>query len=133
MRTVFGSFAGAPGVADPVVLAGGVVGVEFGADVVGGTVIVFDPLEVVVVLCSVVTVTEVGVVTTFVEAVLVVLVGAGAGAVASLTLVLMLLFILVIPLGIAESNDETSAVGTVIVCPATSNNETGTPLTVPNG
>jgi hypothetical protein len=60
-------------------------------------------------------------------------VGAGVGAVASLTLVLMLLFTSDIPLGIAESNDATSEEGIVIACPATSSNETGTPLTVPNG
>ena len=45
-------------------LAGGVVPVVFGADVVGGAVTVLDPLIVVVVLSSVVTVTEFGVVTT---------------------------------------------------------------------
>jgi hypothetical protein len=52
-----------------------VAAVVFGADVVGGVVIVFDPLEVVVVLSSVITVTDSGVVITVVEAVLVVLVG----------------------------------------------------------
>ena len=52
-----------------------VAAVEFGADVVGGTVTVLDPLEVVVVDSSVITVTDSGVVITVVEAVLVVLVG----------------------------------------------------------
>jgi hypothetical protein len=45
----------------------------------------------------------------------------------------MLVFTLVIPLGIAVSNDATSEEGIVIACPATSNIETGTPLTVPKG